>query len=358
MPEHQAWRRLAPRCSCCRSRWARKSLRTKLRISPSPCSRCLSRSGVSRRPCVISANLSRRRSSRPSTTRSPCPTSGPRSIDCSRSSIRYVLARVHINPESRVRVEAGRAKPELVEGGTRLFLVKVINEAHVTAPLAVQSANTGPVYIRSSGSPRARMELTEAHVRDRWADISIYDKPPMRPRLSGLGIEYAILEVFSRDAGQRSRRSASTSGRALRTSGSGTTSEVLFTSHAGASRPAPRERRARSSDDGRIPDPRFAAIGSTRTSRSGWSRISSFSRRSIGADGAIDRAARPDPTPAVVTRGLNTDSQTMQRRRSPACRSWRSSWNAGSIRHATATTPAITTSTPRDVLTTRIRPKE
>src|SRR4029453_7520599 len=47
----------------------------------------------------------------------------------------YVLARVHINPESRVRVEAGGAKPELVEGGTRLFLVKVNNEAHVTAQI-------------------------------------------------------------------------------------------------------------------------------------------------------------------------------------------------------------------------------
>ena len=58
---------------------------------------------------------------------------------------KYVLANVHINPESRVKVEQGAAKPELVEGGTRLFLVKVINEAHVTAPLAVQSPNSGRV---------------------------------------------------------------------------------------------------------------------------------------------------------------------------------------------------------------------
>ena len=38
-----------------------------------------------------------------------------------------VLATVHINPESRVRVEQGGARPELVQEGTRLFLVKVIN---------------------------------------------------------------------------------------------------------------------------------------------------------------------------------------------------------------------------------------
>ena len=36
----------------------------------------------------------------------------------------YVLANVDINPESRVKVEQGAAKPEVVEAGTRLFLVK------------------------------------------------------------------------------------------------------------------------------------------------------------------------------------------------------------------------------------------
>ena len=45
----------------------------------------------------------------------------------------HVLAIVQINAESRVKVEAGPAPPELVEAGTRIFLVKVINEAGVTA---------------------------------------------------------------------------------------------------------------------------------------------------------------------------------------------------------------------------------
>src|SRR5437762_6825519 len=117
---------------------------------------------------------------------------------------RLVLANVHINPESRVKVEQGRAVPELVQGGTRLFLVKVINEAGVTAPVAVRSPNSGPVYVRASGSPAPRMELTGEQVRERWAEISLYDRPPMRPRLSGLGVEYLILQIYSRDRGQRS----------------------------------------------------------------------------------------------------------------------------------------------------------
>lgn len=117
---------------------------------------------------------------------------------------RHVLATVHVNPESRVKVAPGSAQPDLVEGGTRVFLVKVVNEAGVTAPLTVQSPNTGRVYIPSSNSPEPRMRLTREQVRDRWAEIAIFDKPPMRPRLSGLPIEYAILEIYSRDAGQRS----------------------------------------------------------------------------------------------------------------------------------------------------------
>ncbi|HEY7057734.1 MAG TPA: CehA/McbA family metallohydrolase [Vicinamibacterales bacterium] len=116
----------------------------------------------------------------------------------------YVLATVHINPESRVSVEQGSARPELVQGGTRLFLVKVLNDAGVTAPLVVRSPNSGRVYIPSRNSPEPKKELTDAQVRERWADISLYDKSPMRARLSGLPVEYALLQVYSRDAGQRS----------------------------------------------------------------------------------------------------------------------------------------------------------
>ncbi len=59
----------------------------------------------------------------------------------------HVLAVVRINAESRVKVEAGPALPELVESGTRLFLVKVINDAGVTAQLKVESPNSGDVYM-------------------------------------------------------------------------------------------------------------------------------------------------------------------------------------------------------------------
>src|SRR6476619_5986879 len=119
---------------------------------------------------------------------------------------RRVLAIVHINPESRVKVETGIERPELVQGGTRIFLVKVFNEAGVTAPLQVQSPNTGRVFVPSRGGvgdPEPRKVLTDTQVRERWAEMSVYTDPPMRPRLSGLPIEYAILQIYSRDVGQR-----------------------------------------------------------------------------------------------------------------------------------------------------------
>lgn len=66
---------------------------------------------------------------------------------------KHVLCFVDINRESRVKVEVGPAKPELVEGGSRLFPVKVNNDAHITAQLAVDSPNSGNVYVQPEFFP-------------------------------------------------------------------------------------------------------------------------------------------------------------------------------------------------------------
>jgi hypothetical protein len=115
-----------------------------------------------------------------------------------------VLAIVTINPESRVKVERGPAQAELVQGGSRFFLVKVMNLAGVTSRVSVTSPNNGNVFITSNGDSAPAMLLTQADVRDRWAQISISNSPPLDPALSGFPVEYQILEVYSRDAGQRS----------------------------------------------------------------------------------------------------------------------------------------------------------
>jgi hypothetical protein len=117
---------------------------------------------------------------------------------------RYALAIVDINAEGRVKVQGGFAKPELVEGGTRIFLVKVINKAGVTAPLTAESPNSLPIFVQSDSSPEPPKKISSADTRNRWMGLELYDKDPMSLRLSGLPLEYRILQVYSRDEGQRS----------------------------------------------------------------------------------------------------------------------------------------------------------
>ncbi len=120
----------------------------------------------------------------------------------------FVLAEVEINPESRVKVNQGAGAADVIENGTRLFLVKVLNQAGVTAALQVHSPNSGPTSLKSRGEKEPAMELTQQDVRERWADIAIYQLAPMAARLSGLEVEYEILQVYSRDKGRRSAKLA------------------------------------------------------------------------------------------------------------------------------------------------------
>lgn len=125
----------------------------------------------------------------------------------------HCLLDVYINPESRVMVRQGPARPDLVEAGWRTFLVKVRNEAGVTTRLRVASPQAEPVWDRGHEFPeppegmslaeRPAQRITAADVRDRWLDLSLYEKPPLAPLLSGLELEYRILQLLSRDPGRR-----------------------------------------------------------------------------------------------------------------------------------------------------------
>ena len=115
---------------------------------------------------------------------------------------RYALAHVHINPESRVKATQGQRAPALVQAGTRVFLVKVVNEAGITAPLRVTSPQSRPVSLPSRGAPDPPQTISARDIKERWADVSLFDKQPLTERLSGLPLEYRIIEIYSRDAGR------------------------------------------------------------------------------------------------------------------------------------------------------------
>jgi hypothetical protein len=146
---------------------------------------------------------------------------------------RYALFDIHINPESRVKIAQGAARPELVQNGWRTFLVKVHNEAGVTAQLKAESVNAQRVFARGKGGfstdPRPAQTITERDVRDRWLDLSLYNKPPMKPQLSGLNLEYRIIQLYSRDAGKREARISFNVGQGSQDIGFRNDADILFT---------------------------------------------------------------------------------------------------------------------------------
>ena len=113
------------------------------------------------------------------------------------------LIGVNVNPESRVKVAPGQAAPILLQQGRRLFLVKVHNEGGVTAGLRVSSPNAAPLYERSHGGPDPEQKIKPHEVGDRWLDVAMIDGQPLNKTLSGLPLEYRLIELYSRDVGRR-----------------------------------------------------------------------------------------------------------------------------------------------------------
>ena len=138
------------------------------------------------------------------------------------------LAVVNINPESRVKVAPGAARPALMQQGWRVFLVKVVNEAGVTAKLRCTSPNAGPVYRGSRGSPDPEQTISPRDVEDRWLDVQTFDTQPLNDSLSGLGLEYRVLQLYSRDAGRREAKLAFDVGQGTQDLGFRNEINVLF----------------------------------------------------------------------------------------------------------------------------------
>ncbi|MDA1142112.1 MAG: CehA/McbA family metallohydrolase [Planctomycetota bacterium] len=127
------------------------------------------------------------------------------------------LLMASINPESRVKLKQGPARPELVENGWAQFLIKVHNEAGVTAPLRVMSPNARPV----NNSPAD-------DVVNRWLEMQLFEGPPMQPNLSGLGLEYRIIQLYSRDQGKRMAEFTADVGQGTQDIGFRAKADVLF----------------------------------------------------------------------------------------------------------------------------------
>ncbi len=142
----------------------------------------------------------------------------------------YCLFGVDINPEARVKVAEGPAKPELIQEGWTSFLIKIHNQAAVTSSLKIESPNAGPVLFRSSFQPTARKEheLNAGQLENRFLELIMYTDRPMKSQLSGLALEYAIVQVYTRSTGQKEARIGFNIGEGTQDVGFRNTVDVLF----------------------------------------------------------------------------------------------------------------------------------
>ena len=87
---------------------------------------------------------------------------------------------VEINPEARVKVLRGPAKARLVQGGWTSFLIKVHNDAGVTAALEVESVNAAPVLHISTFEARVlekKPDYKGATCQSFFRDEDVYEPP-------------------------------------------------------------------------------------------------------------------------------------------------------------------------------------
>ncbi len=117
----------------------------------------------------------------------------------------YCLFSVDINPEGRVKVDRGAAMARMIQGGWTSFLVKVKNEAGVTAEMQLESPNTlSPVH-QASWSHVVEPEhvISAGQVANRFLEAQLYTRRPLHPHLTGFVLEYAVVQFYSKESGPR-----------------------------------------------------------------------------------------------------------------------------------------------------------
>ncbi|MGE3243195.1 MAG: CehA/McbA family metallohydrolase [Pirellulales bacterium] len=141
------------------------------------------------------------------------------------------LVLVDINPEGRVKAFAGPAPKELQEQGWRVFLAKVHNQAGLTAPLACSSPQAATLHDAKIYDAEPKQTISPRDVRDRWLDVAMYNGQPLSERLSGLPLEYRVIELYSRDRGEREAKLAFDAGQGSQDIGFRNEVNLLFDCH-------------------------------------------------------------------------------------------------------------------------------
>lgn len=124
-----------------------------------------------------------------------------------------VLLTASITPEARISAKRTSDGVALIQGGWRLFLVKIENPAIVPGRFNLTSPNALPVNgVFPPGHPAAQAlggggaPTTRGDIAQRWLELDVYDEAPLDANLERLPLDYKILRLYARDAGIRSAR--------------------------------------------------------------------------------------------------------------------------------------------------------
>lgn len=142
----------------------------------------------------------------------------------------YCLAVIEINPEARVKVSAGPAKPELIQEGWKSYLVKIHNQAHIAAKLVAESPNAHPLFYPSTFSHRMmeKNRLTPGQLDNSFLQMAFYRERPLQQNLSGLELEYTVLQLYTRNKGKREAAISFNVGQGTQDVGFRNTLNILF----------------------------------------------------------------------------------------------------------------------------------
>ncbi|MDN3921456.1 CehA/McbA family metallohydrolase [Roseateles violae] len=122
-----------------------------------------------------------------------------------------VLLSASINAEARVSVKRGLLRPQLVQGGWRLFLVRISSPALVPGKLGASSTSALPLNgLHPPGATPAgsmgqqAVSTTRGDLALRWLDLDVHDLAPLDASLEALPLDFKIIRLYAADAGLRS----------------------------------------------------------------------------------------------------------------------------------------------------------
>jgi hypothetical protein len=100
------------------------------------------------------------------------------------------LGAVSVQTDGSLEFTPAAITPRLIEQGWRAVLVKVSNAPGLKDALRMDSPGARPLP-----------ESPPAAVPQRWIDVEMYDRRPLNPTLSGLALEYRIVQLWAREPG-------------------------------------------------------------------------------------------------------------------------------------------------------------